>query len=246
MFSVAFIGPDGAGKTTISRRLEQLLPLPVKYLYMGGSRGSSNHMLPTTRLIEIIKRLRGRKPVEAAAERGIDHARHSRGGVKRAAASLGMSLSLVNQICEEWYRQGLSWYYQFRGHIVIFDRHFFFDYHSYDAVRSNQEQPLRRGVHLFIMDRLYPKPDLVIYLDAPADVLFTRKGEGTLTRLENQRQGFLQMRGKFRNFFVLDASQPEGDVARVASDLIRGFYLARIGIKTPGYSGTTKEDSRYL
>src|SRR5882757_7594763 len=106
MFSVAVIGPDGAGKTTISRRLEQLLPLPVKYLYMGGSRGSSNHMLPTTRLIEIIKRLRVAKPVEAAAERGIEQARHHRGGVKRAAANLRMSLSLVNQICEEWYRQG--------------------------------------------------------------------------------------------------------------------------------------------
>jgi thymidylate kinase len=235
MFSVALIGPDGAGKTTISRRLEQLLPLPVKYLYMGGSRR-----------IEIIKRLRGAKPVEAAAEREIDHARHPRGGVKRAAASLRMSLSLINQICEEWYHQGLSWYYQFRGHVVIFDRHFFFDYHSHDAIRSNQEQPLTKRVRIFILDRVFPKPDLVIYLDAPADVLFTRKGEGTLSRLENQRQGFLQMRDKFRNFFVLDANQSEGDVARVASDLIRGFYLARIGIKTPGYSGTTKGDSRYL
>ena len=62
MFSVALIGPDGAGKTTIGRRIEHTLPLPVKYVYMGVNPDSSNYMLPTTRLKHALKRLMGAKP----------------------------------------------------------------------------------------------------------------------------------------------------------------------------------------
>jgi len=31
-FTVALIGPDGAGKTTVARALEGVLPFPVEYL----------------------------------------------------------------------------------------------------------------------------------------------------------------------------------------------------------------------
>jgi hypothetical protein len=53
------------------------------------------------------------------------------------------------------------------------------------------------------------------------------------------------MRSKFSNFYVLDAKQPEAEVTRIASDLIRGFYLAKLGIKTPGFPGPTRADSQY-
>src|SRR5947208_16695713 len=32
-FTVALIGPDGAGKTTVAHELDQLLAIPVKYIY---------------------------------------------------------------------------------------------------------------------------------------------------------------------------------------------------------------------
>src|SRR5206468_11488099 len=54
-FTVALIGPDGAGKTTVSRRIEQSLPVPVKYIYMGVNTDASNVMLPTTRAIHALK-----------------------------------------------------------------------------------------------------------------------------------------------------------------------------------------------
>src|SRR3989304_4897316 len=59
MFSVALVGPDGAGKTTLCRRLEESFPIPVKYIYMGVSSEASNLMLPTTRLLRGLKRKLG-------------------------------------------------------------------------------------------------------------------------------------------------------------------------------------------
>jgi GTPase SAR1 family protein len=53
MFTVALIGGDGAGKTTIANRLVEDLPFRVKYLYMGFSTISSNAALPTTKLARL-------------------------------------------------------------------------------------------------------------------------------------------------------------------------------------------------
>jgi len=47
MFSVALIGPDGAGKTTLTAQLQQWATIPVKCLYMGVNIEASNHALPT-------------------------------------------------------------------------------------------------------------------------------------------------------------------------------------------------------
>src|SRR3954470_15017483 len=58
--SVALIGCDGAGKTTVARALEADPGLSVRYLYMGVSKDSIDRALPTTRLAHAIKRrLRG-------------------------------------------------------------------------------------------------------------------------------------------------------------------------------------------
>src|SRR5690606_34602142 len=55
MASVALIGPDGAGKTTLTRMLEQSDVLPFRYLYMGIDIPASSLALPTSRLIERLK-----------------------------------------------------------------------------------------------------------------------------------------------------------------------------------------------
>src|SRR3989442_325936 len=56
MSSIAIIGPDGAGKTTITRMLQASSSLPLKYLYMGINIEASNFALLTSRLIEHLKR----------------------------------------------------------------------------------------------------------------------------------------------------------------------------------------------
>jgi thymidylate kinase len=229
MFTVALIGPDGAGKTTIGRRIEDTLPLPVKYVYMGINLDSSNHMLPTTRLIKAIKRARGAAPDTAGPPDPTRVRQRPKGLVKRMLASAKSGLRMTNRIGEEWFRQGLAWYYQRRGNIVLFDRHFFSDYYAYDIVSTRADQRLSERVHGFMLNRVYPKPDLVIYLDAPAEVLFARKGEGTIAALERRRQEYMALRDVVRHFAVVDATQPAEDVARDVSNLIWEFYNARTG-----------------
>lgn len=224
MFTVALTGLDGAGKTTIGRRLEQALPLPVKYIYMGINLDSSNLVLPTTRLMLEIKRALGRKPDMGGPADPFRAKPRPRGAWRQAAAGLKSGLRLANRIGEEWFRQALAWYYQSRGYIVLFDRHFFSDYYASDIAQEGAGRPLTSRIHGFMLERLYPKPDLVIYLDAPAEVLFARKGEGSLELLQRRRQEYLQSRNQFRRFAVVDASRPEEDVTRDVSELICSFY----------------------
>jgi thymidylate kinase len=228
MFTVALIGPDGAGKTTIGRRLEHALPMPVRYLYMGINPDSSNCMLPTTWLIHRIKRACGAKPDTAgppdpmAVEPAPEH------GIRRVVTGLKSGLRLVNRLAEEWFRQGLACYYRRRGCIVLFDRHFFADYYAYDIAGSDRSRTWSRRIHGFLLAHLYPKPDLIIFLDAPAEVLFARKGEGTLAALQQRREEYLQMQSLVEHFAVVDATQPVDDVGRSVAAIIQEFSRVRL------------------
>ncbi len=223
MFTVALIGADGAGKTTIGRRLEQTLPVPAKYVYMGVNLDSSNHMLPTTRLIHSLKRAFGAK-ADTGGPPDPNQAPPSPERLAwRIGASLKGSLGLVVRISEEWFRQALAWYYLIRGNIVVFDRHFYADYYAYDVAQNNNHKTRRMRIHGWMLEHLYPKPDLVIFLDAPAEVLFARKREGTLAALEHRRQEYLQMCSVVPHFAVVDASRSEDEVALAVTEVIESF-----------------------
>lgn len=244
MFTVALIGPDGAGKTTISRQLEHRLPVPVKYLYMGVSTDASNRMLPSTRLIRAVKRALGGKPDQGGPRDPDKTAERPRGMIRRWSRSLRTGLSLANRMTDEWFRQCLAWYYRCRGYIVLFDRHYFVDYYAYDIAPTTEHRPLARRVHGFMLQRVYPKPELVIYLDAAAETLFARKGEGTIELLERRRQEYLEIRHHVSNFAVVDANQPPERVLQDVSQLITRHYAAKKMGQTAGVSAAADLHAR--
>ncbi len=204
-FSVAFVGPDGAGKTTVARRLERELPLPVSYLYMGVSAESSNRLLPTTRLIRSIRRRKG------VVERGPKARSAEPSGRPTLRRRVRAAARLANRIAEESYRQAIASRQMRQGRVVLFDRHFFADYHMHD-VDTDGRLPLSRRLHGLFISRVLPRPDLLVFLDVPAEVLFARKGEGTVELLDEMRDGYRGLASAGPAFVTLDANRPLDDV----------------------------------
>jgi hypothetical protein len=186
---------------------------------MGVSAEASNRQLPTTRLANLVKRARGgggsQLPLPAVAPA------HAERGVRAARRSARAGVRLANRLAEEWYRQLIAQAYRARGDIVVFDRHFVADYHAYDIAASGR--PLARRIHGWVLSRAYPKPDLVVFLDAPPAVLHARKGEGTLASLTRRREEYLGLADRRIGgaFAVVSATQPLPAVVEEVATLIR-------------------------
>src|SRR4051812_39086335 len=217
--TVALVGPDGAGKSSVSARLRSAgLPRPVKVLYMGVNLEASRLMLPTTRLLLVAKRLRGRR-----ADLVASPVREAGPGTTRPVKD---AARLTLWMMEEWFRQGVAASYSLRGSIVVFDRPFFADYYHADVRASRvARNPLRR-FHGWMLDHGYPKPDLMILLDVPAERLHARKPEATVEWLEQRRSQSLELAAVVPRFVVLDADRPLDAGVDDTADLIRTTWEA--------------------
>lgn len=224
MFTISLIGADGAGKTTVCGEVVRTLPLPVKYIYMGVNASSSNVMLPTTRLLWLIRRALGKQPDTGGPRDPSALSAPPKGSMRRLLARLKATAWLLQILTEECYRYGLAWWYTRRGYIVICDRHFFLDYYHYDIAPPAGARPLSRRIHGYFLSRVFPSPDAVIFLDAPAAVLFGRKGEGTLEVLEQRRRQYREFQEIVEHFHVVDASQSLDEVVSKTKEIISGFY----------------------
>jgi thymidylate kinase len=232
MFTVALIGPDGCGKTTVAKRLAQglpangspasALPLRAKYVYMGVNLETSNLLLPTTWLLLRMKRWSGRRPSMTGPP---DPARRKRprGLLRRAAAGIKSWLRLANLLGEELFRQLVIAFWR-RGRIVLLDRDFFVDYYAHDvAPARGASRSWTSRLHGYVLRHFYRRPDLILFLDAPAELLFERKREGTVDLLERRRQEYLRLKEQSPHFHVLDASQPLERLLEEAQRRIREF-----------------------
>lgn len=220
MPTIALVGADGAGKTTVAHRLAGDGDPPITYLYMGVNLEASNAMLPTTRLALGLKRARRR----SGRERRMPSSEPRRPRVRQIRSLLRTS----SWIAEEWYRQLLAWRAIRRGKIVLFDRHFLPDYYAHDIHPGTKRRSLASRLHGFMLRRLYPAPDLVIVLDAPPEVLRERKQEDSLEFLAARRSEYLRLKGVVPRVEVVDASRPLDVVVSDVRDLIREVVRERV------------------
>ena len=209
--TVALIGADGSGKSTVARALLETCPLPLKYLYMGTSIESSNYALPTSRLVHKWKVYRHKKSLQQSGEQvprevnlhGIEHRVDKRG-------KLGGVGRLLRRVSEESYRQLVSWVFQLRGNVVLYDRHFLFD--ACPVPNDTGYHRFTDRVHNWFLKKLYPRPGLVIFLDAPAEVLYARKQEVPLEYLEREREKILKKRCYGKTFVTVDTTMELAEV----------------------------------
>ena len=213
--TIALIGVDGSGKTTIARRLAT--SISATYVYMGTNPGSASHELPTTRWIRTLQQRLGRP------------ARYEGGPPRRPAAGqspkppsvvrrLRSAAYVTRLMTEELYRQALIRRATRRGETVLVDRHFFFDYFAHDVTGASGTRTVVQRVHGWLLRRL-PRPQVVILLDAPAEVVYGRKPEGRLEELVSRRREYLALAERFPAIRTVNAArsidQVEADVRHI-------------------------------
>lgn len=210
-FSVALLAPDGAGKSTLSSALADDPILKARRIYMGGNLEARTIGLPTTAWLH--RRLK---------------AQNGKTGGRDLFHSFLQALNFCNKLLEQWLRTFSARYHLLHGRIVIFDRY------VYDSWMNKKSVTLWKRLRRVLFESQLPKPDLVILLDAPGEVLFERKGEHTAVWLEEQRQRYLALRERIPHLYVVDASQPAEQVKNEAIDLIWKHVAAQINLRKYG------------
>jgi hypothetical protein len=130
-------------------------------------------------------------------------------------------INFLIRILRQWGKYLLSIYFYFRRELVIFDRY------TYDALLSPHPPGLLGKLRRWILSHSCPRPDLIIVLDAPGEILYSRKGEHNPTYLEQQRQAYLGINSKVPGVIVVDATPSMDAVRRQVTSLIWCGYLNR-------------------
>ena len=201
---VVLLGLDGSGKSSVLEALEKIFSPPsfagvqvinrhpgFLYARLLYSKTSTNH--PTDEPI----------PIE-------HYGKPSHGTIK-SIAKLG--ILAVDWLAGYW---GRTVHHRAKGHLVLFDRHFFLDV-AIDPLRYRYGGPLW---FTRLMGQLLPGPDLVILLDAPVEVLQNRKQEISLEEAARQRAAYLDLIQKSPNSHIIDATKPLEQVINEAKQII--------------------------
>ena len=110
----------------------------------------------------------------------------------------------------------------FRGGLVLIDRFYYDFFVDQRRYRLRVPQSIVRLGHFFLK-----KPDLVVLLDAPADVLQSRKQEVPLAETERQRAAYRELVQGLSNGRVIDATQPPEKVGADINRAILDFMAER-------------------
>jgi thymidylate kinase len=174
----AVLGPDGAGKSTLTTALVETLPVPTRRVYMG---------YPTTR---------SRWP-----------------GPGRTFVPKAVTL----------FRGALSAQRQRRaGGIAVLDR--FGD--DFAVVEGGWK---RRLAGRTLGGLASPaRPDVVVILDAPAEVMFARKGEHDVAELDRRRRRYLRLLDEIPGAVRIDATRDPGSVLSDATAAIWAAFERRV------------------
>lgn len=205
---IAFIGPDGCGKTTIVDRVqERFLHRPFNSLMRVKSDFGT---LPRLRNIKRMGAILTGRKVEF--EDGPPPGTPGMGmgapvGAMRSAIYIiyyGIGLFLSRFSLLRW-RTFAGW--------IIADRYFY----DYYYMRTHLRCPVwfKNLIELFV-----PKPDFIFYLDRPADQIYRQKKELDIDEIKREQEVIKYALGNKRQFREIDASHGiEVTVEKVCSTI---------------------------
>lgn len=223
---IAFLGTDGAGKSTMMSRVEEDLG-PVfwdKRQY---------HKRPLSSPFRWIRRY-GVRPPGAAKRKAASKAASegSLGFNPHALPSRGAAYSLAKLGFWWWDFVVLGYIMEIypqltRPALLMFDR--YYQDLLVDPRRYHYGGPLWLA-HL--VGRLIPQPHLTILLDAPPEVLRGRKQELPIEEVARQREAFVELVRGLPNGHVVDTSRPLDESAAEVERIILDYLARRTARRT--------------
>jgi O-antigen/teichoic acid export membrane protein/thymidylate kinase/tRNA A-37 threonylcarbamoyl transferase component Bud32 len=199
---VVILGPDGAGKSSVTAVAQRALaPAFRQTIYQS---------FPPALLRRLLRRPSG--PI------GLPHALPLRSFTASVARALGYWLPYYVLTHATTLHLALA-----RSALVIHDRHF--------ADTLVDPRRYRYGGPAWLLRliwRIMPRPDLVILLDAPPEVLQDRKKEVPFAETARQRERYLSLLGTMRNGHIVNAAETPEHVALDVSGLIMQHQARRI------------------
>jgi thymidylate kinase len=204
---VAFVGPDGSGKSTVIRTLTErahAIPgLKVRTTYLGPWGQMKLSLVPALRKLGITPAV---QPVGLHLASGADRKDGSKRSwigslVKGCVFYTALYIELV-------YRYATSVFFRVRrGEWIVADRYIT------DLRYLYKERPIGNyGAIRRLLCAMYPKPDLFIVLDNRPDVIVSRKGGLAAAQIETLRHYMLMAARNYR-FEVVTTDRPPEEIA---------------------------------
>lgn len=110
------------------------------------------------------------------------------------------------------------------GRVVLCDRHPI-EIGAVDGATSQMARTLRG----FVANHLLPRPDRIVLLAAPGEVLYARKGEHDPERLDGMTAAFRDLVRR-RGGTEIDAGAPHADVVSAVEEVILDTLAERLGV----------------
>jgi len=215
---ICIIGPDGSGKTTLSKGIEEALHrkwLPTLFSatrnYHGGANIFPELLSVYNHLRHLMRQPKRKRNLNITPSESLD------------APPLSFFRAMLNML---YY--GFEYFLAYpqiiraksKGQFIIFDRYFT----DYYVIQSFKEIP---DFVFKILFKIVPKPDLLLYLEAEPNIICTRKPELRPEQVAHQQNRCKELLSMFKRSQIYSTSVDRSQTIEKAMTDIRAFMVTR-------------------
>jgi len=202
--TIALIGPDGVGKSTVISELSNSFPLGIKSVYMGWSDHENTLKLPTSKWLY---RRYNKTKTSPITEASADNASPQKEQVMASTQKIHWKQfpGIVNEIAEQYTRYFYAKYYKFRGAFVLYDR-YVYDQFIFNSTAKEEEIKPQDKILAKFFKHFFPEPNLTILLAGDAELIHQRKNELPAEEIAKRIALYEKIGSTMKNFHVIDVN----------------------------------------